>query len=584
MDLSQAGARAARLSGDLAARLRPGRGGARVVVILGNEGATFVRLTARGIAEERVVPVPDPDGRAAANAILHADPRAPVTVLLDVLEQHYRETVIPRVLWTDRRKLLRRKLAQTYGEDHLTRALYLGVQAPAEGESLTKRRYFLIGVPLTDELRAWLDVVTAAGNPMAGMALLPVEATGLVTDLSTAATPTAETPTWQVLVTRHRASGFRQVILKDGELIFTRLTPGPEPGAEAAEVADNIHGEVRSTMTYLRRLGFTDTDAMDLVVIADDDVGARLDRRQMRTRQLRTLTPAETAAALDLPVAEPAGEAAGTADALVAAWYARRAWPRLRVDTPELRRARVISAVPAAAYALAVLIALAAAGYGGWQHTLLRGERAQLATLQAERADLEAAKAELLAARPTDQPSMRAVALVVNSRRALARATPVHAPVVRGLGTATEGAFVVTAFSAQPRAGRESGLGARAKAALPEQPARPRGAAGAGAGEANGDGEGPDGRRAAGHRVVATATLRYRGEAAERKAIAARFRALRARLAEVLPRHDVRLSDPPFDAAPGAEMSGTAGVAASSADADAVGEVTGTYRITGPVR
>jgi len=585
VDLSAAGRRIPRLdAADLARRLRLRRTGARVVMILGNEGAVFVRLTGDGVAEQRYVATPDPDGRAAAHAVLHADASAPVAILLDVLEQHYRETTIPRVGWNDRRKLLKRKLGQAFGADHVATSLYLGEAAPEEGERRGKYRYFLIGVPITAEIRAWLDLVIDAGNPVEGMALLPVEASALVHDLAERGDTRSAPPVWEVLVTHHRASGFRQIILKNGQLIFTRLTPNLEGDAGVADTVDNIHGEIRSTMTYLRRLGFTDTDSMDLVVLAGSAVSANLDRRQMRTRQLRTLTPADAADKLDLRLAagDRAGAEAGAdtdssaSDDLVAAWYGRRPWARLHLDTPELLRARALSAVPLAAYALAALTVVGAAGYGSWQQLQLGRERAELQELTGTRARLRTARSDFIAARPPDQPRMGEVALVVNSRRALAAAAPVHVPVVRALSRVTGADFVVTGLTTKPR-DTKSGLAARARRALPAEPGRP-------VHRDTGTGDGTAGASAPrGSPVVATATLRYRGDTeVGRKRIAARFRELRRRLAEVLPGHRVKLTAPPFDAAPGAQMKGTAGVAAEKTDKGPGGRITGGYRIAGP--
>jgi hypothetical protein len=555
-------------------RWRPQRGGSRVVMIIGNEGAVLVRMNGRSIAERRYVPMPDPDGAAMVNEVFHADRRAPVTVLLDVLEQHYREATIPNVNWNDRRKLLNRKLELTYGDDHLTTSLRLSADGGIEGETArrSERKYFLIGVPLTEELRAWLDIVVNSGNPVEGMALLPVEAVSLIRDLAPEDSDPDDPPTWQIMVTHNRASGFRQVILKRGELIFTRLTPNPETDAGTDDLVENIQTEVRSTMTYLRRLSFTDADRMDLLTIAEGDVAAHLDPRRMRTRHARTLTPEQAAETLGLNLNRSGLRNAS--DDLIAAWYARQPVPRLRLDTPRLLQARILGRVPAVAYTLAASIAVAALAYGGWQQVALGNKQSVLADLQARKSDLLARREALVAARPADQPPLRQVALVINTHRALARRTPVYTPAVGALTSTLPADLAVTKLAMVPEERRNS-LPERALSDLPRRPDTP--------GDAWRNGAAADGAKAPGGApMIAEATVRYLGDLRERERIAGIYERYRDRLAARLPDHGVRMTQRPFGSEPDSEMAGDAGVAAGDDEAEEAAPITGVYRIEGP--
>jgi hypothetical protein len=555
------------------ARWRPQRGGSRIVMIIGNEGAVLVRMNGRNLAERRYVPMPDPDGAAMADEVFHADRHAPVTVLLDVLEQHYREATIPNVNWNDRRKLLSRKLELTYGSDHLTTSLRLSADGGIEGETArrTERKYFLIGVPLSEELRAWLDIVVNAGNPVEGMALLPVETVSLIQDLAPEDSDPDDPPTWQIIVMHNRASGFRQVILKRGELIFTRLTPNPETDANTADLVENIQTEVRSTMTYLRRLSFTDADRMDLLTIAEADVAAQLDPRRMRTRHARTLTPEQAAESLGVNLNRSGQRNAS--DDLIAAWYARQGVPRLRLDTPRLLQARILGRVPAVAYALAASIALAALAYGGWQQVVLQNKQSVLADLEARKADLRARREALVAARPADQPPLRQVALVINTHRALAGRTPVYTPAVAALASTLPADFVVTKLAMVPEE-RSRSLPERALSELPRRPDTPS--------EAWRNDKGAAKAVPGGAPMIAEATVRYLGDLSERERIAGSYERYRDRLAARLPDHGVRLTQRPFGSEPDSEMAGDAGVAAGDGEAEETAPITGVYRIEGP--
>ena len=58
---------------------------------------------------------------------------------------------------------------------------------------------------------------------------------------------------WKFLVTHNKVGGFRQVILRDGRAIFTRLTQ-PVGEVTPAVVAGNIEQEITSTIEYMNRL------------------------------------------------------------------------------------------------------------------------------------------------------------------------------------------------------------------------------------------------------------------------------------------------------------------------------------------
>ena len=104
---------------------------------------------------------------------------------------------------------------------------------------------------------------------MIGFCLLPLESEGLAVRLSPPLIG-EERRVWHALVSQQATSGFRQIFSSDGNLAVTRLTPQP-PGDLTAEAgALLIERELRSSISYIKRLGFSGPlFGWDLVVPAN---------------------------------------------------------------------------------------------------------------------------------------------------------------------------------------------------------------------------------------------------------------------------------------------------------------------------
>ncbi len=71
-----------------------------------------------------------------------------------------------------------------------------------------------------------MNLVHELPNRFLGVYLVPVEAQDFITAISGALPAEKDPAQLQILVTHNKVSGYRQVVLKDGVLIFTRLTQG----------------------------------------------------------------------------------------------------------------------------------------------------------------------------------------------------------------------------------------------------------------------------------------------------------------------------------------------------------------------
>ena len=61
----------------------------------------------------------------------------------------------------------------------------------------------------------------------------------------------------------------RQIVIKDGELALTRMTPVSEDTSNVVRWASEVHQEFKATMSYLTRFGFQQEDGLHIITIAN---------------------------------------------------------------------------------------------------------------------------------------------------------------------------------------------------------------------------------------------------------------------------------------------------------------------------
>ena len=107
-------------------------------------------------------------------------------------------------------------------------------------------------------------------NPFAGFYSLPIEGVAL---LESVAKSFSKKSAVELVVSHNKVSGFRQVIVKDGEFFFQISNPvgGINPGV----VVGNIEQEIQNTLEYLRRW-LQEGDPVDVFVLASQEVKEKM--------------------------------------------------------------------------------------------------------------------------------------------------------------------------------------------------------------------------------------------------------------------------------------------------------------------
>ena len=359
--------------------------GQRFVLLIGDEGAVLLRMAGSTVRDRCFAPSPEPEDRTEMEAMLAEAPRLPLLLLVDVLEQSFVKDTIPPVGFIDEAGVLQRKLRTTVPDARIRGAKYLGRDKRSTRKD---KEYLFVSVPETKLIAAWLEWARDARNPVRAIALLPLESLALATRLSESLHGRSDRPDWIVLVTRHRTGGFRQIVVRKGELVFSRLTQSAPPDAGPAEIAATIDREHKLTMGYLRRMSFNEEQGLDIIVLGQPEVGRELLRLGMPEHQLTVITPHDAAAMFKLRgVADPED---GFGEILHGAWVGQRRRPSLALMPEEIVHHQVGILTTRAGYVATVLV-VAYMSYGLVDAWLVRSDMQdevdQLIALSAERTE-----------------------------------------------------------------------------------------------------------------------------------------------------------------------------------------------------
>ncbi len=314
---------------------------ARFVLAIGNEGGLLLHLAGGALTGRWQIKGSDDAALQTLKTALAKAPTCPLIVVGDLLEQSYRKEAVPRLNRADRAKVLKRRLERAFPDTPLKAALKLA-DDPEEPRS---QNYLLVGLPPAADWDRWLGFLRSLANPVAALTLLPVEAAAMVGRLARALAP-ADRPahSWAILVSRQGTGGFRQIVVHEGELALTRLTPSLAADAGAAEIAAEIRRELKATLGYMTRLGYRAGSSLDTLVLGGPGLAAALADSGETPGRLTGVAAGDAARALGLDIADRRA-GAGFEDEggalLGGLWVGAQRRPVLQLLPADLRRRRL---------------------------------------------------------------------------------------------------------------------------------------------------------------------------------------------------------------------------------------------------
>ncbi len=270
----------------------------RFTLLIGDEGAILLYMKGSAVVSRQFVPDASESNLEELRATIEKDHKAPITMIIDSIDQSFVQQTLPPVSSLSVQKLIKRRLDRDFKPADIKGAMVLG----KEKEGRKDWNFLMISVEKSPQLVLWLDFVMTFDNRFRGIVLLSVEAGIFVKNLERSLGISPKTGTgseWKILVSHNKVGGFRQIILRNGRLIFTRLAlPVGEPAP--AVVAGHIEQEMVSTIEYLKRFGYNPRAGLDVYVVASEDVCKLVDVRRLDAKNFHAFSPHQVAQQLGM--------------------------------------------------------------------------------------------------------------------------------------------------------------------------------------------------------------------------------------------------------------------------------------------
>lgn len=336
-------------------------GPSRCVLLLSDEGLNIYDSSSR-VQLIDTIPWETQDFEDAAAELIRKKCRGKsILILNDMVEQHYRKERIPKVSPFDKANIIKRRVSAAFPSYPMRSAIKLKERAPARDGQQGGEIYLFAAVPLSENIRKTLDAVQKSYASIAGFCLLPVESATMIHTLSKKLAKRGEgAATWTIFVGQHQSGGLRQIVTKNGELALTRMTPIVDSDIDQDAWTSDVSSELKGTMSYLSRFGFTPTDGLDVIIVASNAVADKMASKVDFECNLSVLTSAEAANLLGVKIGRQ--EELRYADPLHVAWTGRKSKLTLPLQAAQLDKISNPGRMATAA-SLVLLVACAWFGY-----------------------------------------------------------------------------------------------------------------------------------------------------------------------------------------------------------------------------
>lgn len=360
------------------------KGGNRYSLIIGDDGAILIYSEGAVVKSRNFIASTGQENLDYLKNILSQNSKAPLFLIVDSIDQSFVQQSLPPISSLGVKKLIKRRLDRDLGKDIIKGYILL------EREESGRRdwNFLMVSLEKSKQLSIWLDFIEQIDNRLAGIYLLSVESEGIIKSLNKAMGIVRKKPKkgmpktfskWQVFITNNKVGGFRQVVLKDERIIFTRLGQ-PVGDATPAIIAGNIEQEMTSTIEYIKRLSFETQDGLDIYIIASEDINSHLDASRMQANNIYKFTPFEIADILGISGAAQPSDQFG--DVILSTAISGNRKHRLQLSTPQAEKVNNLYNIIFYQRACTGLAVLGILVYGGMQGFNAWQEYSKLADLE----------------------------------------------------------------------------------------------------------------------------------------------------------------------------------------------------------
>jgi len=199
----------------------------------------------------------DDEGRANFKRYLSESENIPAFILIDIIEEEFRQDTIPHVFGADRDALIKRKQGRLFRD---AKFMYAELQGREE-EGRRDDRFLFTALTNNDILEPWLQMLDESKVPVKGILSLPQLLQSFIKTLPNLSDHA-------LVVSMQSISGLRQTFFLKKQLKLSRLSKLPRFGTEP--YAPKIASEIDKIQRYLNSLRLVPTDRnLDVYVMAD---------------------------------------------------------------------------------------------------------------------------------------------------------------------------------------------------------------------------------------------------------------------------------------------------------------------------
>lgn len=201
----------------------------------------------------------DDSGYKSVCAMLLDDEPQPVSILVDLIEEEFREETLPHAMGGERAALHARHAGKLY------RSTPFRHQRVVERQKQGRRDDRVLFCALTnrENIEPLLAILDDAGIPVTGVYSLPIVSRHLIKPLG------AQTGNI-LLVSRQPDEGLRETFVRNGQVHFSRLAPITEQSP--ANFGQILSAEARKTRRYLHTLRLLPHDQpLDVFALCDSE-------------------------------------------------------------------------------------------------------------------------------------------------------------------------------------------------------------------------------------------------------------------------------------------------------------------------
>lgn len=214
-------------------------------------------------------------GRYHFTRYLQETPVLPTYVLVDVVEEEFKQDSIPHVIGSDRKSVVERKLARNFRNSPYTHHILQGRQKEGRKDDSV----LLTALTNPAAITPWITLLEEQKIPLAGIYSLPIMSKALLKPLGAKSSNT-------LLISMGGSSGLRQTYFRDKQIQTSRLAKLPRFGA--TPYGPYVLSELEKFTRYLNsQRVLSREEPLDIYILAHSEMRADLQSRIKDTEMIR---------------------------------------------------------------------------------------------------------------------------------------------------------------------------------------------------------------------------------------------------------------------------------------------------------